>query len=299
MDRKCVFTFGKENGQNFRLEVTETASGKLHLSLMHGSTALSGVSRQALETLKYMLEHPGKFLTRDEILEEVSPASDHNLIDRYVSTLRQALSSRNEDLQKYITTVDGGYLLPGYVSQHGDLGVVRGYSQWNRLRFQEMVASIARGPDTESEDVRLLITHMGASFFEALDLKVLMRRKIRVRAVILNPKNTVLINARYAPRTDMLKDKLLRDVDEQAHEVAAFAQKNPVSPNNGSFEYRVSDLMPCGFVLHTRKWAIVGLFLAHTVYTDGPLFEIHAGSEAWEQLRLDWQARWNAPSAVR
>jgi hypothetical protein len=118
-----------------------------------------------------------------------------------------------------------------------------------------------------------------------------------MKILFMNPANESLTDARYSLRKDRPAERCLRELREQIADIERFASQNRPDGHNthrGTVEYGLSDSMPCGFVVHTRGRALVGNFLAHTSYTRGPMLEIHAWTEAWEQLYLDWKARWIA-----
>jgi len=59
--------------------------------------------------------------------------------------------------------------------------------------------------------------------------------------------------------------------------------------------------MPCGFVVHSKEWAILGLMPAQSSYVTGPMIETATGTRMWNVLADDWKLRWAAakPYAVK
>jgi len=118
----------------------------------------------------------------------------------------------------------------------------------------------------------------------------------------MNPANEGLTDARYSIRQDKPKERGLRELKEQVSEIQKLALQYPPGAKGdkrGTLEFALSNVMPCGFVAHTRGWALLGVFLAHDSYTAGPMLEIRSDSEAWETLYLDWKARWKAAHEQR
>jgi hypothetical protein len=63
-------------------------------------------------------------------------------------------------------------------------------------------------------------------------------------------------------------------------------------------QVRLSNAMPCGFVMHSSASAIVGLFPVQGSYATGPMIEVPGGTELWDTLYDDWQVRWDNPVTV-
>jgi len=294
MERHRTFTFGRECGTAFRLQVRDN-DGRRNLSLTQGGRSIHGLSPQALELMQYLLDRTGKDCFRDDILDAISPSSDHNLVDKYISDLREKLSPDKADLEKYIETVAGGYRFRLEVETHGDLGSMDGFSEWNKLRFHELMGELKRGPE-EGEDLRIVTTGISPTL-DILDFRGLLRKGLRIKILFLNPANKDLCEARYGLRTDKTPERCTRELQDQIGDIHAIARQyasGDRTKNEGSLEYGLSDAMPCGFVIHTTRWALLGIFLAHTSYSDGPMFEIRSETVAWKQLHDDWKARWEA-----
>lgn len=158
----------------------------------------------------------------------------------------------------------------------------------------ELLGKVERGTHKEEEDLRIVTTGFNSGVSE-LDLEGLLRRNVRVRIVMMNPQNGALIDARYSLRKDRTKERAVRELNEQIMEIQKLASQFPpvVSPEpKGTLELKLSDTMPCGFLVHSKNWALLGMFLAHDSYVAGPMLQIRSDTELWKKLRLDWDARW-------
>jgi hypothetical protein len=60
-------------------------------------------------------------------------------------------------------------------------------------------------------------------------------------------------------------------------------------------EWRLSDAMPSGFIVHSREWALAGLFIAQGSYLDGPMIEVPGGAQLWKTLGDEWKLRCSKP----
>lgn len=120
---------------------------------------------------------------------------------------------------------------------------------------------------------------------------------------MMNPDNEVLTNARFSLRQDKTKVEGLRELRKQVDELKKLASQYPPSTRSGerrgTFEYALSDIQPCGFLVHAKKWALLGVFLAHDSYIVGPMLEIRSDIELWKKLAVDWEARWTAAHGSR
>src|SRR5262245_26096191 len=101
---QTVYTFGP-----FRLDVGD------HRLLRDGQPVQ--VTRKVLETLKILLEHAGRLVTKDELMQAIWPDTvvEENNLTQHVSALRRALGERTE--KRYVETVPGvGYRFVGTVA---------------------------------------------------------------------------------------------------------------------------------------------------------------------------------------
>lgn len=314
--------FGEEHGENFRLETRRDPQGRLHMRLFRGNVLEDTVKAKTLEFLRYIAKRAKRDLYKSDLYVALWPNSqDPQIVETYVRFARTALGDVPGVQSKYIKTIHGeGYRFACSVRKEGDLDAIQAYSEWNPKRFGELLGSIQRGNPGESEDLRIVTTGVSGGL-EWFNLNDLLRRKVRIRMIFLDPGCTVLADARYSLRKDKLKARCLKELGDQileASELAAqhqFPQRPLITlpaenrtaastrandqPDDveeeieGAFEFAVSRLMPCGFVALTKNWALLGIFLANQSFVYGPMFIAHSGTHAWDRLESDWQARWN------
>ena len=296
MERHATFTFGEKFGEPFRLEVRRDSQGDLHLALFHGLQKVKLLD-PALKLLRYMVERPDKVLLKPDILNALWPEATPSIVDTHVSALRNVLLNDEPAHPRFIETVTGhGYRFMLQVERDGELGGVEAFALWSRPRFYELLESARRGPEDEREDLRIVTTGFNQGVSE-LDLNGLLRRHVRVKILMMNPENEALIDSRYSLREDKPKPRALRELKEQIAEIERLAKIYPPAKppqRKGSLELRLSDIMPAGFMVHGKEWALLGIFLANDTYAAGPMLEIRADTELWERLRADWDARWKA-----
>ena len=105
---------------------------------------------------------------------------------------------------------------------------------------------------------------------------------MRIKILFLNPTNSQLIHAgRFGLRVDAYTpDRAMVDLRNQIGWLKALPNEarmeNPEC--KGTLQVHVSDIMPSGFVVHTRTWAVIGLMPARESYVEGPLIEVHPDS---------------------
>src|SRR5271157_4482253 len=96
------------------------------------------LNRRAFDVLLYLIQNPGRILTRDELLKNVWPDSfvDENSLAQSISALRRALGEKPGD-NSYIITLPGrGYqfvlpvraVAPGSLSSLPQAGIAAGDS---------------------------------------------------------------------------------------------------------------------------------------------------------------------------
>jgi hypothetical protein len=143
-----------------------------------------------------------------------------------------------------------------------------------------------REPNAEQEDIRISTT--GFNVFPEDDLSDVLRGGVRVKVLVLDPSRRDLIRARNKGRTD-------GETEEKARGAIVFQigrmLDQSVFPSR-AFELKLSDMMPFGFVLHTKRKALLGLMLGHTSYSRGPMIEVDSTEPLWKALRDDWDVRW-------
>ena len=90
--------------------------GSLHVDLRRGEVAIAGkpasLSTKEFQLLRYLIEHRGRTLTREELLKEVwgyNSAPSTRTVDVHVAWLRQKLESDPKQPQFIITVHGQGY----------------------------------------------------------------------------------------------------------------------------------------------------------------------------------------------
>jgi DNA-binding winged helix-turn-helix (wHTH) protein len=305
MRDKKTLTFDIPSAQQFSLVAAGRGDNK-HYTLKYGDEILSGLSQQALQVLEFLAERSDRICSRDDILDKVSEGSGHNLVDQYVSDIRAVFLAADPACPKFINAVSGeGYRFLPKIHIDGDLGSVTAYSLWDRSRFFELIKDVKRGIGDDG-DIRITATNLGPSL-EVLNFGELLQKRLRIKVLFMNPANEALMDSRFLLRSerDDSYQRCLREHGEQINDIQKLARRYPAPAREkrrepsyafrpGELEFAISDSMPPGLIVHTVHWAVVGLFLAHTSYTFGPMLEIESRSTAWTELRADWDARWAA-----
>ena len=110
------------------------------------------LNRRAFDVLLYLVQNPGKVLTRDELLKNVWPDTfvDENSLAQSISALRRALDEKPGD-NSYIVTLPGrGYQFVSPVKVLGSQGLSPNPVLENAPRrwLQSGSSSGANGPDS-------------------------------------------------------------------------------------------------------------------------------------------------------
>lgn len=291
MDGCETFSFG----DGYRLEVGRDGPGRKVLTLFHKDRAIPDLLKPTLELLHYMVLRPREDLLDEDILTALWSTSRRAVVEQHVHYLRVALDEELRDTP-YIKTLHGrGYKFMPKVKREG--GGVDAYLKWDRARFHTLMRDLKRGPDNDTEDLRIVATGIGATLDE-VDIKGLLRKGVRMKILFMNPDNKVLTNARYSLRKDKMPSRCLRELRDQIEDIQGYAKQFPPPPSkqktaNGWIELGLSDIMPCGFLVHTRDWALLGVYPAQDSYTGAPMMEMRSGTEPWEVLNADFNARWD------
>jgi DNA-binding winged helix-turn-helix (wHTH) protein len=311
MKNRRIVTFAVNTKEPFKLVIEAYGNRARYLKFLHGDRIVPELGPQPLRVLEYLVDRKDRVCERTEILDAIAPDKSFNLIDQYISEILKAIRNVDETCPKFIKTIRNvGYQLDVDLTDEGDLGSVEAYSQWNRTRVRELLDDVTRGSGPDG-DIRITATGLGPAV-EYINFKELLKRRLRIKILFMNPRNEPLIDSRFLLRSER-EDSYARCISEQVtqiNDVRVFARDYPPAdpekrekPNYrlgpGEFEFALSDAMPCGFVIHTLNWALVGLFLAHASYSEGPMLDIQSRSEAWMQLKADWDARWRAAKANR
>lgn len=163
------------------------------------------------------------------------------------------------------------------------------HEKWEQSRLYALMNQIEpanRENENPEGDLRISTSFFIDYFGLREDVLLPLREKgARIKVLLMDPDNIPLIEARFGLRRDGLdavraKPDLLSDI----RSLSEF--KN--------IELRVSDSMPCGFVVHSKDWAVVGLMPAQSSYVTGPMIETAAGTRTWNVLQEDWNVRWSA-----
>lgn len=168
-------------------------------------------------------------------------------------------------------------------------------SGWDPTRLFEVLRGITRC-EQEEEDLRIVTTAFNRNAFPEDDLERLLLKDVRVKILVMDPQNEELVRARNEGRTDETASEMQAAIKAQI-EVLNKLKTIPqtIEKCRGTLDVLPSDLLPFGFVLHTRHKAIIGLLLAHTSFSKGPMIEVerNAQPQLWDTLKVDWKARWD------
>jgi hypothetical protein len=182
-----------------------------------------------------------------------------------------------------------GYKFVAKVRAKGDLGRIDGLLKWSNEHFFELFGKITRNDD-DAEDVRITCFRTD---IENHGFQELLQRHVRIRIILTNPDNMHLLRARYGLRADETSPEYVQD--RIRRQLVLLQQIKNQFPSE-TLEWRVSDAMPCGFLVHTRHWALLGLFPVQGSYTIGPMIETPFGTPLWQMLYDDWKLRWDNPA---
>lgn len=298
--RSESLSFGLKSGPPCRLEVRLDSMGELHFTLFRGLTVVD-LFRPTLVLLRYMAERPNTELKTDDILNDLWPESGPNIVEKHISFLRNALEDTKAPKEpSFIKTIHGsGYAFTPEVTRVGDLGDMEAYPEWSNKRFFHLVKHVERGTKNEDEDLRIVCTALSCGVGELKLERLILNNRVRIRILMINPNNVPLIEARYLLRRDKSYERCIRELKDQVTELDELSRRYPaVDPeqSRGSLEFHLSDAMPCGCVIHTANWALLGIFLAHDTYSAGPMIEVRGDSEPWKMLYEDWKVRWTKAS---
>ncbi len=250
---------------------------------------------QALRLLRFLADqHPGEELTADQIYEALWGKGEDvgGNVEKQVSSLRTILGDRKP--YRIIATLPshGGYKFIAEVRAEGDLGRVDGLLRWSNSRFFDLLSKVRRN-DEDQEDLRVATT--GFLSLQDLSFDELLRNHVRIRIVMMDPKNTALLKARCDLRQDGTTAADARiDFNNQIRQLNRLTDRY----SKDALEVRLSNAMPSGFLVHSRNWALLGIFLAQGSYVIGPMIEAPAETSLWQTLYDDWKLRWD-PKRIR
>ena len=172
--------------------------------------------------------------------------------------------------------------------------------KWSSARFYELLSQVRAAGDRHSAqhgDVRIL-----TSFFIDITaitpvIQQMLERGVRFQICLMNPDNRDLLYARFALRKDgNLPEHARSQILRQVKVLTELPER--MRDCTGAIQVRVSDLMPCGFVFHTRESIVFGLMPIEWSYEVGPMIRVSADSETGKVLSDDWNARWAAAKCL-
>lgn len=181
------------------------------------------------------------------------------------------------------------------------------YDEWDQRVFFEVIREVETDePGEEREGDLKIVTSL---FHDVMDLRLhkLLLRGHHIKILMMDPENRSLIQARYSRhRKDFGRSPAERALRNLTRQIVQLTTQLPQAARDerpectGTIEVRLSNIMPCGFLVLTRRRALLGAMLAHRSYIEGgPMTEISRdNSTLWELLNGDWQARWEDAKRV-
>ena len=285
-----TLTFGD---YTLELRVNSANRSKVLYSLKRGKKVIGSLEPRQLAILAFLADrNPGDAVSADEIYNAFwSGAHDtgQNVV-HHIGKLRRALGDDKSN-PRYILTLpeEQGYQFIAEVSKTGDIGFLEGLSKWSIRHYHEMLETVE--PGDGPEDIR--IVNMAFDSVSELGLENLLLRGLRIRIVLTNPDHAPLLMAATLIRKGSISSEEQKNlIEDNIRQFGRLAN----SRYPGTLEWRVSDVMPIGFLTHTSKWAILGLPLARTTYHGGSMLEIPGGTPMWNVLQEEWFYRWHNPS---
>jgi DNA-binding winged helix-turn-helix (wHTH) protein len=288
---------------NFCLDIRPNAhviEGRMAFKLFKNHDQRVPLKPRSLEVLNYLISHHGEELSDQQIYSDVwnidGPDGGGN-VHTHIALIREALEDDVNNPKFIKTTEKDDYIFIAKVTRDGDLGRVDGFSEWSRSQFFKLLDQVER-VEEDKEDLRIVTTGFSCGVAD-LRIEELLRNHVRIKIIMMNPDNQALTHARFALRGDFEKhedpvEEGTADIRRQFARLQSFAElPSTISGCRGSIEVRLSDAMPSGFIAHTRKQAILGLFLAQRSYVDGPMIEAHRDTQLWKMLYMDWKVRWD------
>jgi hypothetical protein len=170
---------------------------------------------------------------------------------------------------------------------------------WRQGIFNELLSKVDRGMEGVEEENRgdlWIVTSFVINWSDLRSrLMECLARGVRIKVLFMNPYNTPLMSARFGIREDGITvedaaEELIRQLRWLAALPADVEKESGVC--NGTLEVRVSELMPSGFVAHSKDWAVFGLMPARASYAEGLMVLIDPNAEPWKKIDADWKARW-------
>jgi hypothetical protein len=286
--REASLYFGDD--REFRLSIHVDVQGHRHLALFHEKIRVD-LGGPSLALLQFFLEHPNE----DHFKTDIQDALALKDFLKTISLLRIALDLHAPNrvfIGSGATT--GCLLFLGDVFREGDLGA-EVFPRWRGPILDKLLREAELGSDEDSErygDIRISTIAFSCGIPE-LGLGQLIKKGLKIRIIMLDPKEEGLLESRHGLRKDgMTPTKGKAEINGQIEALRKVVANLPKNVR-GNIELRLTKKMPSAFVAHTRKRAVAGLFLSHASYSDGPMIVALSGTEPWHELYQDWIARWD------
>ena len=173
--------------------------------------------------------------------------------------------------------------------------------KWSQMKLYSLLSQVSHGADIKAKeegDVRILTTFF--IDFEELTpwLEKLLKNGVHFKILLANPENEALIRSRFEIRKDgNTPEEARRTLEKQIRILTALP--GSLDDCTGSLVVKVSDLMPCGFVVQSRSWMLCGMMPCEWSYVIGPMIKVEPGMEMWKMLTDDWKSRWAVAKAPR
>jgi DNA-binding winged helix-turn-helix (wHTH) protein len=291
-DAAKTFKFGR-----FRLVIRPhpTVRNRVRLALFHDDDDEPvHAEPQQLELLRLFLEHyPDEVVTAETIADTLWPHSFNgiNLVQKQMTELRRILGDNFRD-PLYIRTVRDGYKFIAAVEAEGDLGRIDGLLKWSTELLHKRLHQLRRN-DNDPEDLRIvtggLVPHK-----QVFDFEDCFRLGLRVRIVMTNPENKLLLKARHDLRLDKYTaEKAQADIREEIDYLTLMMSRFPAD----ILQVRLSNVIP-SLIVHSRPWALLGIFPAQGSYSLGPMVDTTYGTSLWKALYDDWKTRWDKAADI-
>lgn len=171
---------------------------------------------------------------------------------------------------------------------------VRIKERWDDSRFTELLRHVE--PTTDPKGDLFIVTSffINESSLRA-ETKRCLDRGVRIKILVMNPNNASLMHARFGLRIDRFTpERATQESRKQMEWLKALPgeMRNSKGGCNGSLVVRMSDIMPSGFVVHCRKWSVIGVMPARESYEEGPMIEADPETDLWASIDADWNAKW-------
>jgi DNA-binding winged helix-turn-helix (wHTH) protein len=271
-DVDLVFSVS-DSGPEFRLEIRSHGTPLTLTCIERGvETVVSELGPLTLRLLQHLVTNPGAVLTHKD-LRRALWGEDHEGgdIGRHVSFLRVALRDTQKPRRFIARHFRSGYeflCTPKVIQRppnHNPAKTARTISasprlheKWNKHVFLDVLDEVQNGDGAAKQEGDLRI--VSSLFHDVMDLglqELLLNGK-HIKILVMNPKNIGLIRARYSRhRKDFgnyPERKALKDLKEQIGQLSRLPGdlRAETGDCRGSIEVRVSNIMPCGFLVLSR-----------------------------------------------